>query len=540
MPPAECRPPMPLADAARRLPPAECRPPNAARRMPPAVATTATVAATAAARRRRCRCLPPSRVRLQPTSPNPIPPAPPAAAHTFFRRLPARRPNTNHRSMTSHRRHPALRLAIGSLSLLAALAFALSACASQDTFKVCTALGETYLCPEHLECNGAQPVCVAATCGNLVIDTGEECDDGNIAGGDGCSPRCLIEQCGNRVLDPGEVCDDGNTRDGDGCSADCHSTERCGNHILDRAAGEVCDDGNTSDGDGCSANCRSDETCGNDILDIAAGEVCDTGPGGSAQCSADCHSTLACNNLVLDPGEECDRGLFAPNNPTGNANQNDCRADCVFNRCGDGYVDLEPGPHAEDCDGAPPVPPGSLEAHPVETAACNLDCTLPRCGDGKVNLAAGETCDDSNNLDGDGCSQLCKVEFCGDGIVNNHEACDPLLTPATCNYDCTPSACGDGKANPSAIPPELCDDHNTAPGDGCSATCQFEVCGNGVVDPPEECDGAAGLQPCSAQCHQERCGNGILDRDVVSGVFEECDDGNLVNGDGCSHDCEFE
>lgn len=29
-------------------------------------------------------------------------------------------------------------------------------------------------------------------------------------------------QCGNSVIDSGEDCDDGNTKDGDGCGADCH------------------------------------------------------------------------------------------------------------------------------------------------------------------------------------------------------------------------------------------------------------------------------------------------------------------------------
>lgn len=35
-------------------------------------------------------------------------------------------------------------------------------------------------------------------------------------------------------------------------------------------------------------------------------------------------------------------------------------------------------------------------------------------------------------------------------------------------------------------------------------------------------------------CYCPECGNGILDED------EECDDGNLVNGDGCSSACKLE
>lgn len=34
-----------------------------------------------------------------------------------------------------------------------------------------------------------------STCGDSVVDTGEECDDGNVAGGDCCSPTCTMPTC---------------------------------------------------------------------------------------------------------------------------------------------------------------------------------------------------------------------------------------------------------------------------------------------------------------------------------------------------------
>ena len=58
----------------------------------------------------------------------------------------------------------------------------------------------------------------------------EECDDGNLEGGDGCSPEmrvengwvCNMTRCavaGNGVLTAGvEECDDGNRDNDDGCS----------------------------------------------------------------------------------------------------------------------------------------------------------------------------------------------------------------------------------------------------------------------------------------------------------------------------------
>ena len=92
---------------------------------------------------------------------------------------------------------------------------------------------------------------------NGIIDSSEECDDGNTENGDGCSDLCIKEAvgCGNNIVESPEACDDGNTEGADGCSADCRSKEICGNGYIDSAIGETCDDGNTEDGDGCSASC---------------------------------------------------------------------------------------------------------------------------------------------------------------------------------------------------------------------------------------------------------------------------------------------
>ena len=73
--------------------------------------------------------------------------------------------------------------------------------------------------------DGAPP----PSCGDGILDSGEECDDGNTAVGDGCDGMCLIEgvdgECGDGNVDPGEQCDDGNTVAADGCDASCREEE---------------------------------------------------------------------------------------------------------------------------------------------------------------------------------------------------------------------------------------------------------------------------------------------------------------------------
>ena len=63
------------------------------------------------------------------------------------------------------------------------------------------------------------------------------------------------------------------------------------------------------------------------------------------------------------------------------------------------------------------------------------------CGNGIIEIASGEMCDDGNMVSGDSCSATCQIESCGNGIIDIGEACD---------------------------------DGNTSNGDGCSAICQIE------------------------------------------------------------------
>jgi len=68
---------------------------------------------------------------------------------------------------------------------------------------------------------------IAPVCGNHIIETGEQCDDGNNLNGDGCDSLCSLEVtssvCGNSIIETGEQCDDGNLESNDGCSATCQA-----------------------------------------------------------------------------------------------------------------------------------------------------------------------------------------------------------------------------------------------------------------------------------------------------------------------------
>ena len=211
-----------------------------------------------------------------------------------------------------------------------------------------------------------------AACGDGVVVSGEECDDGNVDDGDGCSADCRVEtgwsctgapsrcesSCGNGVIVGQEECDDGNVDDGDGCSADCrvetgwsctgapsHCESGCGDGAI--VGQEECDDGNADDGDGCSADCR-----------VESGWSCTGVPS---------HCESGCGDGAIVGQEECDDG----NGDGGDGCSEDCRVETGYS-----------------CVGQPSV----------------CDST---CGDRIV--AFDETCDDGNTEDGDGCSGDCQV-----------------------------------------------------------------------------------------------------------------------------------
>ena len=93
---------------------------------------------------------------------------------------------------------------------------------------------------------------------------------------------------------------------------------------------------------------------------------------------------------------------------------------------------------------------------------------------------------------------------CGNGVVEGTEECDGDVEGVLCEDDCTLSPPVCG--NMVVEVGELCDDGNTEDGDECSADCTMVTV-------------------------KAMCGNGVVED------AEECDDGNQDAGDGCENDC---
>jgi hypothetical protein len=131
---------------------------------------------------------------------------------------------------------------------------------------------------------------------------------------------------------------------------------------------------------------------------------------------------------------------------------------------------------------------------------------------------------------------------CGDGTAGGAEECDGA-DASSCNgpclADCRCPSCGDGVTNQ---PSEMCDGADDGACHGLcrsDCTCPPPVCGNGVKEAGEQCDGAAlgGCASCQPDCtcSPPVCGNAVVE------PGEECDQG-LDNGSAdscCTAACQF-
>jgi cysteine-rich repeat protein len=121
------------------------------------------------------------------------------------------------------------------------------------------------------------------------------------------------------------------------------------------------------------------------------------------------------------------------------------------------------------------------------------NCLKSRCGDRIIDARLEETCDDGNVTNGDGCDVDCNYSCTSDQVCNDSNVCNGLETCDVTEHVCLPGTQADDATE--------C---------GTDRAC---------VD---------------GRCLSTTCGDGA----VTEG--EECDDSNLVEGDGCSADCQYD
>ena len=479
--------------------------------------------------------------------------------------------------------------------------------------------------------DGCTAMCLAEVCGDGVVQAalGETCDDGNTTSGDGCDSLCHTEaasSCGNGVVDAGEDCDGGSG--GSACcaadctfqppttvcrasSGSCDAAESCSGtsascpadafqpaSTVCRTSSGTCDPAESCSG--TSASCPADAFQPASTVCRASSGSCDvaeTCSGTSVSCPANAFqpATTVCraSSGSCDIAETCSgtsvscpANAFQPATTVCRASSGSCdiaetcsgtSVSCPANafqpattvcRASTGSCDT-----AESCTGASvscPAdafqPPGTMcrtgsgdicdlaESCDGATSSCPADSFAPastvcRAGSGDIcdpdelcAGVAGQTCPADNvtaagTVCNPGSGDLCDPDEVCSGVAGN--AC-----PAD-NFAAAGTVCNAGSGD-ICDPDELCSGlaDQTCPADNFAAA--GTVCNPGsgdICDPDELCSGLAG-QTCPANdfaaagspCDDgDTCTSGDTCQGGAcqSGAPALCDDGNACTADFC-------
>jgi len=337
-----------------------------------------------------------------------------------------------------------------------------------DTYYNATADGtcNTYSCTpagcqeaQGDDCNDSNPAInpgATEVCGNAVD---EDCS--------GAADPC---PCGNGNLDSGEECDDGNTTGGDGCNADCTRPDTC-NAVCTAAIG--CDGyecfGNRCRNPSCTAEtdcvCCLNEVTLNPISNwtifawpagvnrfllynnnIDYSQILSFSSGASDVISVvlDINPLPVSRTLTVGWNSYLSAwritgNIDIPGDYTVTVTANsDCDSDTtsftltvIPNQwCGDGIIT-----GLEDCDDG-----NTTDGDGCNTSSNNCKYT---CGDGHINTDGGEVCDDGDDDNFDECDNNCQETYCGDGIIQTpnssglNEQCDGGADCTNCRGPCS-------------------------------------------------------------------------------------------------------
>ena len=399
--------------------------------------------------------------------------------------------------------------------------------------------------------------------------------------------------CGNGTIGPGEVCEIGDTRPAscstsavpsgtklqvcDNCrgfvdspSTICVANALCGNGRLDRnqcLGGSGFRYGQSCNTPGSTEECRdSRDPAGSGIVctALAATEICDDGAlnGTYGRCNRTCTGYDAyCGDGRLSPGETCDQGASngqycAPGtcSPASSCSI-DCRGPAPY--CGDSVVTAP----NEQCDGNTQRSNKALcidgpnRFNPCDTNAdCGTGFTCGGSGGGALNACTGTLGLCSNDINGntlfdDSCTTNANCLLVGpprdEGQCIQYptervRSCQSGATASACSWNgwsvCQPiGSCGDGRVDPA----EECDDGNRDNNDSCTSLCKSNICGdnfvkvgteecdNGTRNGTRSCDADYGSTciSCSATCRQVASSGGFCGNAIREGP-EQCDRGD--------------
>jgi hypothetical protein len=420
------------------------------------------------------------------------------------------------------------------------------------------------------------------TCGDTVITSGEQCDDGNTDNFDGCTNQCQCGRCGCGIADS-DTDADGTPDCLDNCPADPAklSPGICGCGIADvdtdgdtvADCNDACpnDPGKSASVGRCGCGVPETDVDGDGTpacLDQCDSDATKTAPGlcgcGVPDIDTDGDGTVDCTDLCpTDPAKiavgQCGCGVADTDSDTdGVADCNDqCPADpnkTAVGLCGCGVLDVDTDGDSvldcsEDCDTDPAkTVPGicgcgfsDADSDGDGTANCLDACPSDSTKDASAGVCGCGVPDVDGNGDGvvdaSDCTDSCPLDplknaagICGCGTSDADNDTDG--TP-DCNDSCAadpakvlPGACGCGVADTDTDGDRVPDCSDSCPGDPSKQN--PGICGCGVADTDTDTDGTP---DCNDLCPTDGsktnplvCGCGVAETDGDGDAVPDCTD----------------
>lgn len=380
---------------------------------------------------------------------------------------------------------------------------------------------------------------VCARCGDGIVQSGEQCDDGNQVDADSCSLSCVAARCGDGKVQSSEQCDDGNTIETDACSTACVPA-RCGDRVVQ--TGEQCDDGNAVTGDGCSDRCfietdlsvlpsnlfRTDRS-GFGILTFAIFNNRDT----AAQNVVFRASGFGTDDFTFTAPEGCQGGGRSISCIIEELRGRDRRIFKVPVQLSARYGCNQRGPSFFMS-----VLQSNVEVNPrdnIQQAQIIRDCTFrPSSSTSSVSSASSfsSSSDVSSVFSWSSVSSAFSSEEQSSSLVSSSSVSSDSSVSSVASVSSAQSSFH--AAASSSESSAAASVSSTVSSSAVSSSSSAAVCRNGIVEAGEECDDRNSINDdaCTNDCRLARCGDGIR-----RWPNEQCDDGNSDNYDQCPNDC---
>jgi hypothetical protein len=392
---------------------------------------------------------------------------------------------------------------------------------------------------------GIDEIVVEDSCGDGVVDQGEECDDGNNIDGDCCSATCLFEVQSSICGAAATECSAQDSCDGAGaCQAnDLAETEACGNAGTECINQDFCDGvGGCSDygfqvvGTNCGdtgTECTNQDSCDgagactDNGFQVVGTNCGDTGTECTNQDSCDAFGSCTDNGFQIvgtncgDTGTEC-------------TNQDSCDAigSCTDNgfqivgtNCGDTGTECT---NQDSCDAI-----GSCTDNGFQVVGTN-------CGDTGTECTNQDSCDAFGSCTNNGFQVV--GTNCGDTGTEctNQDSCDAFGSCTDNGFRIVGTNCGD--TGTDCVVQDSCDGAGSCTDNGFVMA--LTVCVDEGIDCTSDlCDGAGVCvhTPVDALCDNELFCDGVETcgaSGCQAGTPPDPEDGVDCTDDTCDEDTD--